>query len=160
VKEMADLIESSLPDTRRFNIIRIHVSGDFFNQNYFDAWIHVARRNPEVLFYAYTKSLPYWIKRLGRIPQNLKLTASIGGVHDNMISQYNLRSARVVKSIQEAEALGLPIDHDDSHAYATDESFALLIHGTQRKGSEYGLAKNQLRREGIMGYHRDKKNAA
>ena len=35
---------------------RIHESGDFYNQSYFNQWQSVAREFPEIQFYAYTKS--------------------------------------------------------------------------------------------------------
>ena len=57
--ESKDLILQSLP--KKANIIRIHVSGDFFNESYFMAWLQVAKLRPNVLFYAYTKSLIYWV---------------------------------------------------------------------------------------------------
>jgi len=57
--EMFRRIQASLP--KKAKIIRIHVSGDFFNMKYFNAWCSVALRNPNILFYAYTKSLKYWI---------------------------------------------------------------------------------------------------
>lgn len=44
-EEMAELIHVSLPNPKK-KIIRIHVSGDFFNINYLKAWILVAQRNP------------------------------------------------------------------------------------------------------------------
>jgi hypothetical protein len=34
---------------------RIHVSGDFFNVQYLDAWNRIAKRNPAVKFFAFTK---------------------------------------------------------------------------------------------------------
>ena len=61
----------------------------------------------------------------------------------------NLKYARVVFSEEEAAKLGLEIDHDDSHAYGGDESFALLIHGTQPSGSMAAKAKNKLVTAGI-----------
>ena len=64
---------------------------------------------------------------------NFKLTASEGGKHDDLIESESLRSEKVLFSIEEAQGLGLEIDHDDSHAYASDKSFAPLLHGTQRK---------------------------
>ena len=36
--------------------IRIHESGDFFNQDYLDSWFEVARRLPSIKFLAFTKS--------------------------------------------------------------------------------------------------------
>lgn len=146
LSQMANLINLSLPS--KAEIVRIHVAGDFFSQAYFDAWLQVARNNPHVLFYAYTKSLPYWIARLGTIPANFVLTASEGGRKDNLIAEYGLRSARVVYSVAEATTLGLEIDHDDSHAMKPGPSFALLIHGIQPAGSKAASAKQLLQGAG------------
>lgn len=140
--QMTSLIFLSIP--AKATKIRIHVGGDFFSQAYFDAWVNVANRMSKIIFYAYTKSLPYWTARLGSIPSNLILTASRGGRKDSLIDQYGLREARVVFSVEEAESLGLEIDHNDSHAYNNGPSFALLIHGTQPKGSKAGKAKQAL----------------
>lgn len=146
-----DLILNSLP--KNAQIVRIHVSGDFFSQAYLDGWIRVAQSKPEILFYAYTKSLPYWVARQSEIPNNLVLTASMGGKFDELIDKYGLRYARVVYSEEEANRLGLSIDHDDSHAMATDgESFALLLHGVQPKASEAAKALVKLRKAGKGGY--------
>lgn len=154
-EEMADLIQSSLPVTKK-KIIRLHVAGDFFNQNYFDAWMIVANNNPDLTFYAYTKSLNFWINRLDQIPENLKLNASKGGRLDHLIDQYNLKSVQVVSTPEEAAELGLECDHDDTHAYAQNKNFAILIHGTQKAGSQMGKAKAALSKRGIKGY--SKKN--
>lgn len=150
---LVDLIKRSIP--LNANMVRIHVAGDFFSQNYFDAWIAVANAMPNVVFYAYTKSISFWINRLQQIPSNFRLTASYGGRHDDLIETHKLRSAKVVYSV--AEANGLPIDHDDSHAYASgNQSFALLLHGIQPKGSGASKALSVLRKEGIGGYGKQK----
>jgi len=151
-----ELIERSLPIARWGKPTRVHIAGDFFTQKYFDAWMDVARRNPTRLFYAYTKALPLWVKRLDTIPNNFKLTASYGGTHDWMIKEYNLKFAKVVKSVQEARMMGLPIDHDDSHAYGGDKSFALLVHGQQPAGSVWAKAWSTLKKMGIGGYGKTK----
>ena len=132
-------------------IVRIHVAGDFFNENYLRAWIELAHETPDVLFYAYTKSLKYWDALKGEVPENLVLTASYGGRDDWMIDEYGFRFAKVVFSEAEAEELDLIIDHDDSHAANPtwrDESFALLIHGTQPKGSVAAVALGALKGKG------------
>jgi len=36
-------------------VVRIHVSGDFFSQDYIDAWETIAKIFPDVKFYTYTK---------------------------------------------------------------------------------------------------------
>lgn len=149
------LIQDSLPNATRW--LRIHVAGDFFSQLYFDAWVVVAKRNPDILFYAYTKSITYWLKRMHKIPSNLLLTASFGGRHDELVKVNNLRYAKVVFSEAEARKLKLPIDHDDSHAYTPGGSFALLLHGTQPKGSASSVALQNLKNKGITGYNKSKR---
>ncbi len=146
---MAAVIHFSLPDTQ---LVRIHGSGDFFSQAYFDAWIKVARDNPLVTFYGYTKALPFWIARLEQIPSNLHLVASEGGTHDALINQHGLRFAKVVYSEKQAIDTNLEIDHDDSHVFAFKGNFALLLHGTQPAGSEAGKAYSALKRQGQSGY--------
>lgn len=103
--------------------IRIHASGDFFSQAYFDMWIEIARENPNVEMWAYTKSLNYWVRRISSIPANLTLTASMGGRHDQLIAEYGLKHAIVVKN--KSEAL-LPIDYNDDYARIPNQSFYLL----------------------------------
>jgi protein gp88 len=122
---MTALILASLPVDAK--LVRLHVSGDFFSDIYFLAWMDVAKTKTETLFYTYTKSLPIWLRNRSSVPANFKLTASEGGKHDDLIEAESLKYAKVLFSIEEARMLGLEIDHDDSHAYASDESFALLF---------------------------------
>ena len=155
--ELVKLIQTSLPHPRWKFMVRLHVSGDFFSQAYFDAWREIARRNPKIVFYCYTKSLPFWIARLGSIPKNLRLSASLGGIHDRLVFVHGLKRAVVVYSEAEAEDLDLEIDHDDSHVYEGTKNFALLLHGTQPKGSEAGQAWQRLKEIGKGGYHNQKR---
>jgi hypothetical protein len=148
-------LESSLP--HMYPYIRIHIGGDFFSQEYFDAWLLVARRNPGQIFYGYTKSLHFWVKRLDKIPSNLLFTASRGGKFDKLIDIYGLREAVVVYHPDEAKRLGLEIDHDDSHAYSSGPSFALLLHGVQPAKSESASALKRLRAEKINYSYKNKK---
>ena len=131
------------------DLCRVHVGGDFYNQRYFDAWMQVARLMPDKLFYAYTKSLTYWATRLGDIPPNFNLTASYGGRHDPLIAELGLKYSKVVFHPEQAERLGLEIDHDDSHAMHSTKPFALLLHGTQPKGGDASVAIKRLKAEGI-----------
>ena len=146
------LLMDSLP--KNAGIVRIHVAGDFFNADYMQAWYNVALMNPSVLFYAYTKSLTYWEYSINEYPElhNFVLTASYGGRADHMISELGLRSTTVVYSEAEAEKLGLEIDHDDSHAARPslrNQDFALLVHGTQPRGSEAAEALKLLRKNKV-----------
>lgn len=147
----AAMISSAIP--KKTGIVRIHVGGDFKTKSYFVAWLKVAADNPSILFYAYTKSLPFWVwaKSEGIIPDNMILTASYGGHRDDLIATHGLRYAKVVGSVAEARKLGLPIDHDDSHAAnpkSADKSFALLIHGVQPAGSKAAKDVKKLNGKG------------
>lgn len=119
---------------------RIHESGDFYNQNYFDAWLEYAKDHPEIVFYTFTTSVNLWVRRLNEIPNNFRLTASRGGKQDHLIDKYNLRYMVVVNTVEEAIQKKMKIDINDKLAASdSTEPFAILIHGTQPKSS--GLAK-------------------
>ena len=146
---MGCLLEEALP--RNAGIVRIHVGGDMFSLAYLRAWHVMAGVYPKILFYFYTKSL-HFLRVLfneglckdlskGIIRDNFLVTASYGGVFDKLIPELKVRTAEVVYS----ENTVLPIDHDDSHAATPGGDFALLIHGTQPKGSAAGAALSILR---------------
>ena len=137
-----ELINASIEKhkTRNINKVRIHSSGDFFNGEYLRCWFAVARLNPLMKFYCYSKSLHLFGTNVS-IPDNFFLTASLSGKMDRLIhAGYFKRYAIVVNSEDEAikkgiEHIGKPykIDKDDSSCFKPDP-FALLIHGTQKKG--------------------------
>jgi hypothetical protein len=136
----ADLISDSIQEHRTKNtkLVRIHESGDFFSGAYLDAWIEVAHRNPDLKFYCYSKSLQLFLNF--KLPENFYLTASYGGKFDYLIDEgYFPRYSKVFMTEDDANAAGLEVDHDDSHCFG-DKPFALLVHGTQPKGSAWGKA--------------------
>lgn len=161
--DTATLIHKSLLG-KRFDAVRIHVAGDFWSQDYFDAWLHVATYFLDKTFYFYTKSIPFWLLRKnllgnGRNPgklANVVPTASLGSKYDDEIRKNRLRYADVVYSVEEAAKRKMEIDHDDSHAMKHGKNFALLLHGTQPAGTEAAKALQTLKRKGMMGYSRNK----
>ena len=158
VIKIYDLLVISLPQLNKWDILRLHVGGDIFCLEYFDALIMLANAFPSKLFYAYTKSIHLWVKRLDKIPNNFVLTASYGGKYDYLIDEYKLKSVKVVMSIEDAEMWNLEIDHDDSHAYSGKDNFALLIHGSQKKDSNASKAMSNLKKHGWTGYSNQKNN--
>ena len=82
--------------------VRIHASGDFFNQWYFDIWLEICRRHPDVEFWAYTKSIEYWLNRIDEIPGNLVLNASLGGRQDHLIDKDRMKFVEVVPRLYDA----------------------------------------------------------
>lgn len=129
--KIASVILDSIPD--HLKVIRIHSFGDFFSQNYFDAWVKVAQERQDIIFFGYTKVLPYM--RIAK-PDNFSLVYSFGGLMD-----YDLKSepaAYIVESVEQAQALGVAVscvNHpaDDFDFIRSQKSFALLLHGTQPK---------------------------
>jgi len=115
--------------------VRIHASGDFFNQSYFDMWIEIAKENPTVEFWAYTKSLKYWVNRLNEIPNNLVLTASQGGRNDELIEKHGLKNVIVYPRIDLVPS-ERPIDNNDDWARKLGINFALLDNQKVKKKSE------------------------
>ena len=59
-------------------VVRIHESGDFFNQAYADAWLTVMNRckvDKRITFIAYTKSFKFFDGK--KLPRNFSLRASV-----------------------------------------------------------------------------------
>ena len=147
-EDMVTELYESIP--MKLDICRIHVGGDFFNQKYFEAWLQIARLLPTKTFYAYTKSIPYWVNNINNIPNNFILNASRGGRNDNQIDEFDLKVAEVVYSIEESEEKNLPIDHNEYYAINNEGNFSLLIHGTQPKGSNASLAIKELKKNKVQ----------
>jgi len=142
--DMGLLIQESLP--KNANFIRVHVGGDFFNKEYMKAWYLVAKVNPNITFWGYTKSVK-WMSELEYLrPDNFSINASYGGKEDAIIDERKLKSANVVFHPSETN---LPIDKTEYYAIHNKGSFSLLLHGTQKAGSKASLAVSKMIEEGI-----------
>jgi len=150
VNRYRDLILKSLPTNA--GVIRYHVGGDFYCISYLRGAIAAAKQRPDVLFYAYTKSL-HFLKGIV-LPDNFRLTLSRGGKYDHHTEWLDIRQAVVVYSEEEAAQMGLPVDKDDSHAASPNKgnskggSFALLVHGVQPANTVAAAALSALRGKG------------
>jgi hypothetical protein len=164
-KAIADLIDNSMPDWS--GLVRIHsTGGDFFTKSYLQGWLEVARRRPGkiiefngkkqvvgTVFYAYTRMIPFFIGT--ELPKNFFITASVGGLYDDKIPESGLKCVHTLFRESDAAALGLEIDHDDTHAWAGTKDFALIIHGTQPAFFEASRAREENRKAGkFTGYMR------
>lgn len=120
--------------------LRIHSSGDFYSPEYMRLWIQIARKNPSVHFWGYTKMGTY-IKFLNAQP-NMSFVYSMGGLFDTYAKKNNLASCYVITEPEQAVELGVDIACTPAHKsndyeyIKRGESFALLIHGTQKAGSK------------------------
>ncbi len=161
-KEKAALIVRSIQQTGlvRGGTCRVHIGGDFFSQIYFNAWMQAAQFFPNVVFYSYTKSVHFLLEYItahNGLPKNFVFTCSRGGKYDNLIPSTMIKTAKVFFSMEEAEALGLEIDHTDDLAISGEDDFALVIHGSQPAGSDASKALAANKKKGFTGYQLKRK---
>jgi hypothetical protein len=142
---MTDLLMRSIEyyenNKKKIRIFRIHDSGDFYSQEYFDAWVATAKQRSDILFYAYTTSIPFWAERIDDLPKNFRLIASKGGLADDLIDKHSLRQAIIVTDKGDAIKQRLNIDVNEFLAIFSDQDFALLVHNTQAAGTDLAKAK-------------------
>ena len=74
--DFPELIISALKRMRVVRAVRIHESGDFYNQAYLDKWTKIAKALPNITFTAYTKSLHLDFTKFKALPNTI-LFASI-----------------------------------------------------------------------------------
>jgi hypothetical protein len=76
--------------------VRIHDSGDFFNEEYLTAWLRVMAASPHVAFYAYTKEVAMFRRVVEPAPpSNFRWVYSLGGSQDHMVDRDRDRHADV-----------------------------------------------------------------
>lgn len=85
-------VVGKLSRMRKLRAVRIHESGDFYNQDYLNKWVQIARSFPHVVFTAYTKSLHLDFSKASKLP-NMVLFASL----DPSTPKY-MREANTIKS--------------------------------------------------------------
>jgi hypothetical protein len=115
---------------KRYNVVRLHDSGDFFSQDYLDAWKAIACAFPNTIFYAYTKSLHLDIGT--DKPANLRIVQSLGGKYDAMIN-LNLSHSRIFSTDDDRIAAGY-VDGNvsDIPAIEGEIKIGLVYHGNRK----------------------------
>tara|TARA_R110000744_G_scaffold248518_1_gene364905 strand:+ start:465 stop:1070 length:606 start_codon:yes stop_codon:yes gene_type:complete len=89
---------------KKVDFLRVHDSGDFYSNSYIQKWFKIANQNPNVNFYAYTKSIPLF-KGLA-IPENFDIIFSEGSKVDELINVKTDRHAKIFNSVEELEKAG------------------------------------------------------
>tara|TARA_R110000751_G_scaffold293280_1_gene400818 strand:+ start:455 stop:1054 length:600 start_codon:yes stop_codon:yes gene_type:complete len=108
--------------------VRIHDSGDFYSIAYLNKWVQIANDNKEVIFYAYTKSIKFFIDGL-LLPKNLKVIFSEGSKIDNLIDVNKHRHARIFKSKELLIAAGyIDASENDLKAITSNKKVGLVYH--------------------------------
>lgn len=121
----SELTEELRAKKYRGGTVRIHDAGDFFSDEYLEAWLRVIEAYPDVTFYAYTKE----VERFRRLvePRNLsnfKYVFSYGGRQDDAIE------------LSDRQADVFPDDDSLTSAGFTDQASSdlLAITGPPRVG--------------------------
>jgi len=123
-----DLVED-LSTFRFLTHVRIHDSGDFYKRWYYKTWVKVAMEMPEIIFYAYTKSLPFldWDSH----PRNFRIVQSMGGKRDHNIDESKPHS-RIFANDREREKLNYCDGIDsDIPAILGQRRIGLVYHGVK-----------------------------
>jgi hypothetical protein len=105
-ENFVELISNELSKVKKDKqtYVRIHDSGDFYSPAYFAKWLEIARLNPSVRFYAYTKSHSF-IRGI-ELPENFDLIFSLGSTKDELIDQEKERHSKIFYSSEEMEQQG------------------------------------------------------
>ena len=115
---------------KKADAIRVHDSGDFYSREYLQKWISIANDNPNVNFYAYTKSLPYF-KDI-TLPENMDVIFSVGGYKDKTINFDKDRHAQIFDNIEDLEKAGYinasKIDYYATKFYSKNKKVGLIYH--------------------------------
>jgi hypothetical protein len=88
VGELVDILEGTVlnwlaGDKKDKKFFRLHTGGDFYNEDYVEAWAQVIEKFPTVRFWAYTRSL-FAIPRLAEL-KNLTLLLSCDPVNKTAV---------------------------------------------------------------------------
>ena len=115
---------------KRYNVVRLHDSGDFYSQEYLNAWKVIADTFPEIIFYAYTKSLHLDIET--NRPANLRIVQSLGGKYDAKLN-LALPHSRIFSTDDDRIAAGY-IDGNvsDIPAIEGEINIGLVYHGNRK----------------------------
>ena len=124
----ADLITAAIK-RKKATHIRIHDSGDFYSPAYLNKWINICKVNPGVTFYAYTKSIQFFLESALAIPSNLFVIFSEGSKKDELINPSTMRHARIFESLEELTEAGyIDASANDLNAIQSNKKVGLIFH--------------------------------
>lgn len=134
----ADFVERIVAEIKasKLTSVRIHSSGDFYNFGYFQAWVNIAKRCPDVTFWGYSKMATFLVWLQNNPVANMHFVYSHGGKLDTYATQHNLPQCYVVTSYDNLPApLACENDPttgrhgtDDYEFIMTGKSFSLMVH--------------------------------
>jgi len=84
--------------SKGYDMLRLHSSGDFYNQEYLDKWKSLAAKIPDMTISTFSKSMN--LDLYNNTPDNMIIIQSYGSKHDDKIDT-NKNTARVIKDIKD-----------------------------------------------------------
>ena len=132
-ENFVELISNELSKVKKDKqtYVRIHDSGDFYSPAYFAKWLEIARLNPTVRFYAYTKSHSF-IRGNFAIPENMDLIFSLGSTRDELINQDTERHSKIFQTAKDMQEAGYTdssyLDINATKWVTENKKIGLLIH--------------------------------
>lgn len=137
--------------------VRIHDAGDFFSDEYVEAWLRLARAHPDVTFYCYTREVSRFrriVEQPGACPANFLYCYSLGGLEDHLVDLEVDRHADVFPSLDAAIAAGYSSQHADDRLCVTSPNHRVAVvvnnipHLRARQGDETFASLERRRRAG------------
>jgi len=124
---------------------RVHVSGDFYINEYIQKWIDIAKNNPTIKFFSFTRSyrIPELVEKLEELKdmENVSLLASVDPSHDYIPQGWKLA---IVNEKRERTIKSFPIN--DEYQRVVSDS----IHCLEEKFIEdNGLTYKQIKKDKI-----------
>ena len=126
------------------DVFRLHVAGDFFDSAYVYAWINLMINNPNIQFFAYTRSwrMPEMMESLHALAElpNMELLLSVDRDtgYPNEDDWYGFRTAFMMVTDDDSDLV-----RPDTHVVFRDNRFAILkrVNGNLVCPTENGITK-------------------
>ena len=125
--DFVDVIQDEINRKRKITHVRIHSSGDYYSPKYLNKWVTIAKNNPNIIFYSYTKSIPL-VNKINK-PSNFIFIYSHGSKVDFMINEKKDRHAKIFKNQDELLQAGyIDASGDDLLALTPNKKVGLIFH--------------------------------
>jgi hypothetical protein len=112
---------------KKVDVLRIHDSGDFYSNEYINKWLTIAKENKNVIFYAYTKSIPLFEKI--NLPDNFIVIYSYGSKVDNLIDPDKHRHSKIFDNEKQLISEGyINASKNDLNAIKSNKKVGLIFH--------------------------------
>lgn len=140
VSQQDDFVDVMIKEIKKkkAQAIRIHDSGDFYSREYVSKWLKIIDAMPNVQFYAYTKSIPYFDGV--SLPSNFVLIFSNGG---EIVVEDSDRHSQVFATLEDLiEAGYVNASEDDTVAWRdTNNKIGLVLHSRTKANKNFVKGK-------------------